>query len=219
MRHTLSAETSEGSAQRSVASIDVDNETVSDLWSRPAVSAPFGGSGWCDGCGRRRGRDGRCPNCDPWWGNAFIQIGGPMILGTLLLLFLGIRMLSPRNPAVMPVTQQRPPASPVGVSPHTAWAASRSVAALASGPISAGTGAAPGAAQHFVISASVGPSPEAMQRAQLEYLRSLSRQVDAALESDATGQAGKASSGPALLAPEHRAVMAPSRMSAESGIY
>lgn len=155
-----------------MASIDVDNETIHDFSGSCPALLDIGG--WCSGCGRRRGRDGRCPNCDPWWSNALIQVGGPLILGTLLLLFLGIRMLEPNHSLA---NDNDMPAA-FSVAPQTAWAASRSVAALAAAPSSP----APMPARYSAsFSMSLPPSPEAVQQAQIEHLRHLSRQTDAAL--------------------------------------
>lgn len=46
-------------------------------------------SGWCGSCGRKRGPDGRCENCDPWWSSPLIQYGAPLVIGVTLLIFLG----------------------------------------------------------------------------------------------------------------------------------
>ncbi|MGC4047304.1 MAG: hypothetical protein QM758_26185 [Armatimonas sp.] len=46
-------------------------------------------SGWCERCGRRRGGDGRCTNCDPWWTSALVQVGAPLMAAcAALLVFL-----------------------------------------------------------------------------------------------------------------------------------
>lgn len=42
-------------------------------------------SGWCPECGRRRGADARCKNCDPWWTSPLVQAGVPAVLGMLFL--------------------------------------------------------------------------------------------------------------------------------------
>ena len=47
-------------------------------------------AGWCGNCGRRRGADGRCPNCDPWWTSPVFQVGGPIVLLISLALIVGI---------------------------------------------------------------------------------------------------------------------------------
>ncbi len=59
-------------------------------------------SGWCTACGRRRGNDGRCINCDPWWTSPLIQVGGPVLaVGSLFLVGLAIAVTPPRpDPAV-----------------------------------------------------------------------------------------------------------------------
>ncbi len=43
-------------------------------------------SGWCPECGRRRGADARCRNCDPWWTSPLVQAGVPAVLGALFLM-------------------------------------------------------------------------------------------------------------------------------------
>ena len=63
---------------------------------------------WCDGCGRRRGADGRCPVCDPWWTSPFYVYGSflTVAVATLLLTILPLlRTPSPNSPA-------NPPGSP-----------------------------------------------------------------------------------------------------------
>lgn len=50
-------------------------------------------SGWCVDCGMRRGADGRCANCDPWWTHPMLQHGGMAVLlaviGTIVMITLG----------------------------------------------------------------------------------------------------------------------------------
>lgn len=50
-------------------------------------------SGWCVDCGMRRGADGRCANCDPWWTHPMLQHGGMAvglaIIGTIVMITLG----------------------------------------------------------------------------------------------------------------------------------
>jgi hypothetical protein len=43
-------------------------------------------SGWCTECGRRRGADARCSNCEPWWTSPLVQAGIPAVLGALFLM-------------------------------------------------------------------------------------------------------------------------------------
>lgn len=44
-------------------------------------------SGWCRHCGRKRGADGRCADCDGWWTSPLLTSGVPVIaLGTAFLL-------------------------------------------------------------------------------------------------------------------------------------
>ena len=50
-------------------------------------------SGWCVDCGMRRGADGRCANCDPWWTHPMLQHGGMAVvlavIGTIVMITLG----------------------------------------------------------------------------------------------------------------------------------
>lgn len=50
-------------------------------------------SGWCVDCGMRRGVDGRCANCDPWWTHPMLQHGGMAvglaIIGTIVMITVG----------------------------------------------------------------------------------------------------------------------------------
>lgn len=46
-------------------------------------------SGWCGSCGRKRGKDGRCETCDPWWTSPLVTYGGPLTVGLILLLTVG----------------------------------------------------------------------------------------------------------------------------------
>ena len=46
-------------------------------------------SGWCQQCGRKRGADGRCADCDGWWTSPLLRVGGPVIaVGTVLMVGL-----------------------------------------------------------------------------------------------------------------------------------
>ena len=50
-------------------------------------------SGWCVDCGMRRGADGRCANCDPWWTHPMLQHGGMAVvlavIGTIIMVTVG----------------------------------------------------------------------------------------------------------------------------------
>lgn len=50
-------------------------------------------SGWCVDCGMRRGVDGRCANCDPWWTHPMLQHGGMAVvlavIGTIVMITVG----------------------------------------------------------------------------------------------------------------------------------
>jgi hypothetical protein len=62
-------------------------------------------SGWCPECGRRRGADARCKNCDPWWTSPLVQAGVPAVLGVLFLVTSASTLVKqtqkPREPVVM----------------------------------------------------------------------------------------------------------------------
>ena len=50
-------------------------------------------SGWCVDCGMRRGSDGRCANCDPWWTHPVLSHGGIAVvlavIGTIVMVTVG----------------------------------------------------------------------------------------------------------------------------------
>ena len=50
-------------------------------------------SGWCVDCGMRRGSDGRCANCDPWWTHPMLSHGGIAVglavIGTIVMVTVG----------------------------------------------------------------------------------------------------------------------------------
>ncbi|WP_309715771.1 hypothetical protein [Armatimonas sp.] len=67
-------------------------------------------SGWCTVCGRRRGADGRCVNCDPWWTSPLIQVGGPILaVGSLLLVGLAVAVTPPHRDTPASSAASRPP--------------------------------------------------------------------------------------------------------------
>jgi hypothetical protein len=58
-------------------------------WAYSSVLASNFAPGWCGVCGRKRGADGRCGDCDGWWTSPLLTLGGPAIaLGTALLLLV-----------------------------------------------------------------------------------------------------------------------------------
>ena len=66
-------------------------------------------SGWCTVCGRRRGNDGRCVNCDPWWTSPLIQVGGPILaVGSLFLVGLALAVAPPRPDPAAASSRPRP---------------------------------------------------------------------------------------------------------------
>jgi hypothetical protein len=72
-------------------------------------------SGWCERCGRRRGSDGRCQNCDPWFTSPLIQVGVPVLAATAAALVLLVSVFGPK-PSLTPASGVRT-ASRVGNPP------------------------------------------------------------------------------------------------------
>ncbi|WP_394796386.1 hypothetical protein [Armatimonas sp.] len=91
-------------------------------------------SGWCTACGRRRGNDGRCVNCDPWWTSPLVQVGGPIVaVGSVLLIGLAIALTPPKpDPAVASASSGH--SSPPALSPFSAPIPSHNTLSL--GPLS-----------------------------------------------------------------------------------
>ncbi len=153
-------------------------------------SSGYQTSGWCQECGRRRGADGRCANCDPWWTSPLLMVGLPCVAATCFGLFLLVTALGGKRPvtvaAAAPVSSSAPvfsayasPGSPVQMaSALPAPPPVFSVPALA---------AAPGPV------ANLGPLPTAQDRflrryAEQESLRQTASFVDSAISADATAR-------------------------------
>lgn len=64
-------------------------------------------SGWCPECGRRRGADARCKNCDPWWTSPLVQAGVPAVLGVLFLVTTTTTILKQAQPRAQVVIQSQ----------------------------------------------------------------------------------------------------------------
>lgn len=73
-------------------------------------------SGWCPGCGRRRGPDARCANCDPWWTSPLFQLGVPAVLATLFLFSTTSAVLRTSAPAAHREGRGRQAAAPAAWS-------------------------------------------------------------------------------------------------------
>lgn len=56
-------------------------------------------AGWCPHCGRRRGNDGRCADCDPWFTSPLVQYGGPIVGAFTVFLIAGTFLIGARNNA------------------------------------------------------------------------------------------------------------------------
>ena len=75
-------------------------------------------SGWCDNCGRRRGADGRCVACDPWWTSPFYVYGSLTVLSVTAILLTVIPML--RRPVA--IARHNPGVTNVAVlQSNTTW--------------------------------------------------------------------------------------------------
>jgi len=61
-------------------------------------------SGWCPECGRRRGADARCANCDPWWTSPLFQVGIPAVLVAFLAISRAAMTWGRQHPVSAPST-------------------------------------------------------------------------------------------------------------------
>jgi hypothetical protein len=138
-------------------------------------------SGWCTQCGRRRGDDGRCTNCDPWWTSGLIQVGAPLVAGTAALLVIFIASVGGRRPEAIPRRTAMPrvqlsPGSPVAPSVATsALLPSAPGAPFVANPASVPMQPAPpsGAGWHSPKVVALSVDPERRRWSELEQLRSL----------------------------------------------
>lgn len=132
-------------------------------------------AGWCGNCGRRRGPDGRCANCDPWWTSPIFQIGGPIVLLISLVLIVGIAVLKPgednrpRIPATT-VTSTIPATRIPGYGVGGGYAATRI-------PASPPVIAAPRLSAYALP-----PSPDQIQYQRLQELRRMTAYVDSVVQ-------------------------------------
>lgn len=53
-------------------------------------------SGWCLSCGGRRGVDGRCRSCDPWWTSPLLVTGVPVVAVFGLVIALVVARFAPK---------------------------------------------------------------------------------------------------------------------------
>jgi len=149
-------------------------------------------SGWCERCGRRRGGDGRCTNCDPWWTSALVQVGAPLLAACAALLVFVIATFGSR-PAPLP--QRASSGSSTGgrgggvlASPlapgypsamlNTGFPSAPSASYVASAPLFPSNSISGGSSWR---SAPIMPSvnPDAARWAELERLRSMVWAADA----------------------------------------
>ena len=134
-------------------------------------------SGWCERCGRRRGGDGRCQNCDPWFTSPLIQVGIPILAATAAALVLLVSAFGPK-PSLTPPDRAPAPsrvAAPALLgAPSPAWNG-----LMPSAPNRDGVASAP----FFAPAPTLSPvawtpapepiSPDRQQWSDLESLRSL----------------------------------------------
>jgi hypothetical protein len=150
-------------------------------------------SGWCERCGRRRGGDGRCSNCDPWWTSPLLQVGAPLVAGCAAVLVFLISTYGTRPSERLGARETRPMSAPMPSAPSVLMPGgpAGSVASILpyapTAPFVANP--APTFASPRSIDRSQGwssaplqetPSPEAMCWAELEQLRSMVWAADAA---------------------------------------
>lgn len=134
-------------------------------------------SGWCVSCGRRRGADGRCVNCDPWWTSPLIQIGGPILAVTALVLVVVTASVTPlrSDPAKLAS------GGATGARPLVFSAPQPLPAVAALGPLSPPTGVS---SNTFPTLPTLPPAaflpPPDPERAQFEQLEQLRFQVRSA---------------------------------------
>lgn len=171
-------------------------------------------SGWCTTCGRRRGSDGRCVNCDPWWTSPLIQVGGPALAITCVFLVGLVAAVTPpkADPSAVSSESGRssapalftPPAAPTYITP--------------TGPLTAPTFAAappplatiPQLPPEFFQPT---PPPDAQQMAEFEQLRYQVRLASIEMRARSDGQRPFASapSAPAPFYPLKRGFGSPQR--------
>ena len=156
-------------------------------------------SGWCDKCGRKRGTDGRCANCDAWWTNPLIQTGGPVVLLGTLLLLISLPLLQHRDYTPTYVLSQKGTSAPV-LSP-----AARPSAPVLRGPAAYATAAPVGVQSAAIMPHGPAitlppppPNPDALRWAEFQQLRVASDNAAAALRADDAARAAFRPQGAAL---------------------
>lgn len=155
-------------------------------------------AGWCGNCGRKRGPDGRCANCDPWWTSPIVQIGGPIALLVSLGLIVGISVFKggqssgPRIAATMintPIAANRISSN----IPATTYSANRISAPVISAPAITGNYART-------------PRPEEIALQELSELRRTTAYVDSMVQADQNMRAQQARSVSTYPVPRARAM-------------
>lgn len=140
-------------------------------------------AGWCGNCGRRRGADGRCANCDPWWTSPLFQTGGPIVLLVSLILIVSISVIGKRQENARNNSGNRIPATMI-----TSNIPAYQVPAYTP-RVSAPVVIAP---PPSVVNYAPPPSREQIQMQELQELRSITSYVDSVVSRDQTAKAQQA---------------------------
>jgi hypothetical protein len=136
---------------------------------------------WCPNCGRRRGPDGRCASCDPWWTMPVVQYSAGLSMLVLLLLLGGIAIFQPHNDAHFAN-------APSSVGNGAGVAPTFSNAIPTNPPVYSGAVGytpPPYSAPHFTpvnYSATMSPNVQELQWRAIEQLREATAYTDAVVE-------------------------------------
>jgi|GEM_PF-977055 hypothetical protein len=144
-------------------------------------------AGWCGNCGRRRGPDGRCSNCDPWWTSPLFQIGGPAVLLVSLFLIVGVTLFKPKADSSPRIAATRVNSTiPATQIPGYGTIPAMSAPRLPASP--------PIISAQQVASIPVPPTRTEIQLRQLQELRRLTAYVDSVVQADQNARAQRARS-------------------------
>jgi hypothetical protein len=137
-------------------------------------------AGWCGNCGRRRGADGRCANCDPWWTSPLFQTGGPIILLVSLILIVSLSVFGKRQENASNGGGNRIPATVI--TPNLPATRIPSYVNRPSAPVNIPPPSS-------IASYAPPPTAEQIQYRQLQELRTVTAYVDKVVEHDQAAQA------------------------------
>ena len=135
---------------------------------------------WCDHCGRRRGGDGRCVECDGWWTHPLLVFGVPIVGGTTALLVTFLLMSGPtaRGASLLATSQSlRPATAPV----FAGSTGSRAGFVNPSGFLAAARPLSRQPLPPMPVLPPPSPAPEAMQIAELGHLRAITDSAETAV--------------------------------------